>query len=58
MPISDAGYIFSDQLELAVGYAVGMGSGFIFIAISLLAAWIGWKLGGADSRRRITSAST
>jgi membrane protein DedA with SNARE-associated domain len=39
-----AGYIFSDQLELAVGYAIRMGSGFVLIAICTLAAWIAWKL--------------
>jgi len=39
-----AGYIFSNQLELAVGYAIRMGSGFVVIAIGTLAAWIAWKL--------------
>ena len=39
-----AGYIFSDQLELAVGYAIQMGSGFVLIVVCALAAWIGWKL--------------
>jgi len=39
-----AGYIFSDQLELALGYAIRMGSGFVLIAICTLAAWIAWKL--------------
>jgi membrane protein DedA with SNARE-associated domain len=39
-----AGYIFSDQLELAVNYAVRMGSGFFVIVILALAAWIGWKI--------------
>ena len=49
-----AGYIFSDQLELAVAYAIRMGSGFIFIAISTLAAWIGWRL---VQRRRFVKRS-
>jgi membrane protein DedA with SNARE-associated domain len=39
-----AGYIFSDQLELAVGYAIRMGSGFAIITICTFAAWIAWKL--------------
>jgi membrane protein DedA with SNARE-associated domain len=39
-----AGYIFSYQLELAVGYAIRMGSGFVLVAICTLAAWIAWKL--------------
>src|SRR5206468_13103378 len=37
-----AGYIFSDQLELAVGYAIQMGSGFVLIVVCALAAWIAW----------------
>jgi len=39
-----AGYIFSDQLELAVNYALRMGSGFFFIAVAALLAWIAWKV--------------
>jgi len=39
-----AGYVFSDQLELAVNYAVRTGSGFFVIAIGALAAWIAWKV--------------
>jgi membrane protein DedA with SNARE-associated domain len=39
-----AGYIFSDQLELAAAYAVRMGSGLVFITISVFTAWILWKL--------------
>ncbi len=39
-----AGYIFSDQLELAAAYAVRMGSGLVFITISIFTAWILWKL--------------
>jgi membrane protein DedA with SNARE-associated domain len=38
------GYIFSDQLELAVGYAIQMGSGFFAIAVGALTAWIVWKV--------------
>jgi len=39
-----AGYVFSGQLGLAVGYAIRMGSGFVIIAIGVFAAWIAWKL--------------
>ena len=39
-----AGYIFSDQLELAAAYALRMGSGLVFITISIFTAWILWKL--------------
>jgi membrane protein DedA with SNARE-associated domain len=39
-----AGYIFSDELESAVRYAIRMGSGFFVILICALAAWIGWKV--------------
>ena len=39
-----AGYIFSDQLEVAVRYAIRMGSGFFVFAICTLAAWIAWKI--------------
>ena len=38
-----AGYVFSDQLELAVGYAIRMGSGFVILVISTFTAWIAWK---------------
>jgi membrane protein DedA with SNARE-associated domain len=38
-----AGYVFSGQLELAVGYALRMGSGFTIIAICIFTAWIAWK---------------
>jgi len=38
-----AGYIFSDQLELAAAYAVRMGSGLLVITICIFAAWILWK---------------
>jgi membrane protein DedA with SNARE-associated domain len=37
------GYIFSGQLELAVGYAMRMGSGFVILAMCVFAAWITWK---------------
>ena len=39
-----AGYIFSDQLELAMGYAIRMGSSFAVFAVCALAVWIAWKL--------------
>src|SRR5207237_907526 len=39
-----AGYVFSDQLELAVGYAIQMGSGFVIITLCIFTAWIAWKL--------------
>jgi membrane protein DedA with SNARE-associated domain len=39
-----AGYIFSDQLELAAAYAIRMGSGLVFITICVFTAWILWKL--------------
>ena len=38
------GYVFSDQLELAVGYAARMGSEFVIITICIFAAWIALKL--------------
>jgi membrane protein DedA with SNARE-associated domain len=38
-----AGYVFSDQLEIAFGYAVRMGSGVFIAALSAFAAWIAWK---------------
>src|SRR5262245_21891672 len=39
-----AGYAFSDQLELALEYAIRMGSGFVVIAICTLAGWVTWKV--------------
>jgi membrane protein DedA with SNARE-associated domain len=38
------GYIFSDQIELALGYAQRMGSGVLLLLVGLFAAWILWKL--------------
>jgi membrane protein DedA with SNARE-associated domain len=38
------GYVFGDQLELAVGYALRMGSGFVIITICIFAVWIAWKI--------------
>ncbi len=38
-----AGYIFSDQLEIVLAYALQLGSWLIFILIGSLAAWIAWK---------------
>jgi hypothetical protein len=39
-----AGYVFSDQLEIAIGYAMRMGSGVFAIALCAFAAWIAWKV--------------
>jgi membrane protein DedA with SNARE-associated domain len=39
-----AGYMFSDQLELAINYARRMGAGFFVIAVGALGAWIAWKV--------------
>jgi len=38
-----AGYLFSDQVELAIGYALRMGSGFVVIILGAFAVWIAWK---------------
>ena len=38
------GYAFSDQLEIAIGYAMRMGSGVFALALCALAAWISWKV--------------
>ena len=48
-----AGYTFSDQLEIAIGYATRMGSGVFVIAICAFAAWIIWKV--IQRRRFINS---
>jgi membrane protein DedA with SNARE-associated domain len=37
------GYLFSDQLEDALGYAIRMGSSFVLLVISLFIVWIVWK---------------
>jgi membrane protein DedA with SNARE-associated domain len=37
------GYIFADQLEVAMAYAQRFGSGFAYIVAGLFAAWILWK---------------
>src|SRR5262249_31012013 len=39
-----AGYLFSDQLEIAISYAMRMGSGAFLIAFCALGAWIAWKV--------------
>ena len=49
------GYVFSDQLELAVRYAIRMGSGFVVIMTCALAGWIGWKL--IERRRFVKSVN-
>src|SRR5437867_4460509 len=38
------GYVFSDELESAVGYAIRMGSSFFVIVIGTLGAWLAWKV--------------
>jgi len=38
-----AGYIFADELELAVRYAMRMGFGVVVIAILVLTSWILWR---------------
>jgi hypothetical protein len=37
------GYLFSNQLEDALGYAQRLGSGVLVLLVGLLAAWILWK---------------
>jgi membrane protein DedA with SNARE-associated domain len=37
------GYVFSDQLEDAIAYAIGMGSRFVIAVIGLFVAWLVWK---------------
>jgi membrane protein DedA with SNARE-associated domain len=37
------GYVFSNQLEEALGYAQRLGSGLLILVVGLLAAWILWK---------------
>jgi len=49
------GYVFSDQLELAVRYAIRMGSGFVVIMTCALSGWIGWKL--IERRRFVKSVN-
>jgi membrane protein DedA with SNARE-associated domain len=38
------GYLFFDQLELALDYAQRLGSGFAVLVVGLFAAWILWKV--------------
>jgi membrane protein DedA with SNARE-associated domain/rhodanese-related sulfurtransferase len=38
------GYVFSDQLEVAIGYAMRMGSGVFVIALCSFAVWTFWKV--------------
>jgi membrane protein DedA with SNARE-associated domain len=49
------GYVFSDQLELALLYAMRMGSGFVVLVVCALAAWISWKL--VERRRFVKSVN-
>jgi hypothetical protein len=44
------GYLFTGQLERALGYVQRMGSGFGIVVLTLFAAWILWKF---CERRRI-----
>jgi membrane protein DedA with SNARE-associated domain len=37
------GYLFSDQVELAIGYALRMGSGIVVVALGVFIIWIAWK---------------
>jgi membrane protein DedA with SNARE-associated domain len=37
------GYLFSDQVEEAIGYVQQLGSGVLILLAALLAAWIFWK---------------
>jgi membrane protein DedA with SNARE-associated domain len=46
------GYVFSNQLELALTYLQRMGSGFVILVVVLVAAWILWKY---IQRRRFLS---
>jgi membrane protein DedA with SNARE-associated domain len=43
------GYLFSEQLETVVAYAVRMGANLLLLIIAFLALWIGWKF--AERRR-------
>ena len=38
-----AGYIFADQLETILAYALRTGSGLLLLVIGIVGAWIGWK---------------
>ena len=49
------GYVFSGQLELALLYAMRMGSGFVVLVVCTLAAWITWKL--VERRRFVRSVN-
>ena len=51
-----AGYAFSDQLEIAIGYATRMGTGVFAFALFTFAAWIAWKV--LQRRRFINSINT
>jgi membrane protein DedA with SNARE-associated domain len=37
------GYLFMDQMALALGYATRMGSQLVVVTIGLVLAWIAWK---------------
>ncbi|HXN49312.1 MAG TPA: VTT domain-containing protein [Bryobacteraceae bacterium] len=47
------GYLFSEQLEQALGYASRMGSSLVVLVPGVFALWIGWKL---IQRRRFIRA--
>jgi hypothetical protein len=44
------GYLFADQLELALSYVQRLGSGLVILVAGLFTAWILWKL---IQRRRV-----
>lgn len=38
-----AGYLFADQLETILAYAIRTGSGLLLFVLGIVGAWIGWK---------------
>src|SRR5579871_2859796 len=38
-----AGYLFADQLETILAFALRTGSGLLLLVIGIVGAWIGWK---------------
>jgi membrane protein DedA with SNARE-associated domain len=45
-----AGYLLSDELELAIGYASRFGSGFLLFVVAAFGGWIAWRF---IERRRL-----
>jgi membrane protein DedA with SNARE-associated domain len=37
------GYVLSDELEVAIAYASGFGSGFLLFVVAAFGGWIAWK---------------